>query len=315
MPGQAALAFDRLDHGALFAADVGAGAAANVQLGVLGEAGRLELGDLLLQDLDNGGVFVADVDEDLLGLDGPRGNQRAFQELVRLALEIVAILEGAGLALVAVDGHQPRALFAAHEAPFASRREACAAETAQAAIGKSCDHIVGCARAREARPQYRVTACLRIGVEILECGDCGMHLAARGDCEQLAGRCVIDVVMADLGGRRRIARADAGSTQHAYLRHSFVLKLAEQFFCAGQHAAQAVAHPDGNFRGTVLILTHDVEMRIEGRDLVDLRHGDPEFFGQSMQMTLGQAPFLVLDEVQIFDQQGALARSVTRARL
>ena len=85
MPGQAALALDRLDHGALFAADVGAGAAADVHLGVLGEAGRLELGDLLLQDLDDGGIFVAHVDEDLLGLDRPRRDQHALQELVRLA--------------------------------------------------------------------------------------------------------------------------------------------------------------------------------------------------------------------------------------
>jgi hypothetical protein len=51
-------------------------------------------------------------------------------------------------------------------------------------------------------------------------------------------------------------------------------------------------------------------MRIEGRDLVDLRHGDPEFFRQRVQMTLGQAPFLVLDEMQVFDQQGALAGAV-----
>ena len=57
----------------------------------------------------------------------------------------------------------------------------------------------------------------------------------------------------------------------------------------------------------MLVLGHDVEMRIEGRDLVDLRHGDPEFFRQRVQMTLGQAAFLVLDEMQVLDQQGALA--------
>ena len=62
-------------------------------------------------------------------------------------------------------------------------------------------------------------------------------------------------------------------------------------------------------------LADDIEMGVEGRDLVDLRHRDLELFGQRVQVPLGQAALLVLDEVQVFDQQRALARPVAQQRL
>ena len=67
------------------------------------QAGRLELWDLAQQDLADAGVLVAQIDVDGRGLDRPGGDQRALEEPVRVALEIVAVLEGAGLALVGVD--------------------------------------------------------------------------------------------------------------------------------------------------------------------------------------------------------------------
>src|SRR5258706_13973671 len=53
---------------------------------------------------------------------------------MRIAFQIVAILETARLALVDIDRHQARRYFAAHDAPFAPRRETRAAETAQAGV-------------------------------------------------------------------------------------------------------------------------------------------------------------------------------------
>src|SRR5882672_10809549 len=58
-------------------------------------------------------VFVAQVDVDRIDADRPRADQHPFQEPVRVALEVVAILERPGLALVDVDGHQPRRRLAA----------------------------------------------------------------------------------------------------------------------------------------------------------------------------------------------------------
>jgi len=79
-------------------------------------------------------VFVAQVDEDGLHVRHPAGDQRAFDEAVRIALEVIAVLEGARFALVDVDRHQARGRFGAHDAPFAPGRKAGAAQAAQAGM-------------------------------------------------------------------------------------------------------------------------------------------------------------------------------------
>ena len=53
---------------------------------------------------------------------------------MRVALEVGAVLEGAGLALVDVHGHQARRGLLAHDAPLAAGREAGAAQAAQAGV-------------------------------------------------------------------------------------------------------------------------------------------------------------------------------------
>src|SRR3546814_2916065 len=50
------------------------------------------------------------------------GDQRALEEAVRIALQVEAVLEGAGLALVGVDRHQARPLEAAHDLPLLDRK-------------------------------------------------------------------------------------------------------------------------------------------------------------------------------------------------
>ncbi len=72
-----------------------------------------------------------------------RGDQQAFEEAVRIALEVGAVLEGAGLALVDVDRHQARRRLLAHDAPLAAGREARAAEAAQARVFHRLQHVVG----------------------------------------------------------------------------------------------------------------------------------------------------------------------------
>src|SRR2546428_676138 len=81
----------------------GAGTAAKVKLAVVGEAGLLDLGELLRQQQPHLGVFVADIDVGLAGVDHPGGDQHALDEPVRIALEIVAVLERARLAFVGID--------------------------------------------------------------------------------------------------------------------------------------------------------------------------------------------------------------------
>ena len=72
---------------------------------------------------------------------------------MRVALEVGAVLEGAGLALVDVHRHQPRRRLGAHDAPLAPGRKAGAAEAAQAGVLQRLDHRLDAALARGRAPQ------------------------------------------------------------------------------------------------------------------------------------------------------------------
>ena len=61
------------------------------------------------QDLEHARVLVTHIEIDALCFDGVSSDQRAFERAVRVALEEPAVLERAGLALVAIDRHQARA--------------------------------------------------------------------------------------------------------------------------------------------------------------------------------------------------------------
>src|SRR5882762_8914540 len=97
-----------------------------------------------------------------------------------MALEIVAVLERAGLALVAVDRKQARRGLGPHQRPFAPGRKAGAAEAAQAGIAHDLDEIVARARAGETGLEKRVAALGPIGRKILV-GLVGMGMRALGD--------------------------------------------------------------------------------------------------------------------------------------
>ena len=139
----AALALDRLDHRGLFAADVGAGAASQVNRRKRARRIRLQRGDLALQDRAAAVILVAQIDVDRVDADRPGGNERTFEKPVRVALEVVAVLERARLALVDVDGHQPRRRLGRHQLPLAAGREAGASEAAQARVLHHRDDVRG----------------------------------------------------------------------------------------------------------------------------------------------------------------------------
>ena len=137
----AALAFEGLDQAGLFAADVAAAAAvdddfagvARAEDVLAEEALGLRLGDGALEDLGAVDELAADVDEGLLGLDGPRGDRDAFQHLVRVLVDDLAVLVGAGLGFVGVDDEVGGlARLTVEELPLHAGREAGAAAAAQA---------------------------------------------------------------------------------------------------------------------------------------------------------------------------------------
>ena len=112
-----------LDHRRLFSANIGAGAAAKLDLILANDAGVLEGCDLLRQDMQHGRIFVAHIKVDALGLDRPGSDQSPFEHAVGFSLEIEAVFEGARFALVAVDGHQSWRRIAANDRPFSPGRE------------------------------------------------------------------------------------------------------------------------------------------------------------------------------------------------
>src|SRR5260370_39303984 len=84
------------------------------------ESCRLELRELALQDFAALRVFVAQIDPDLRRLARPGADQHAFEEAMRIGLQIDPVLDCAGLPLVAVDRHPARAGLVAHGAPLAT---------------------------------------------------------------------------------------------------------------------------------------------------------------------------------------------------
>ncbi len=140
-PGHAALAFDRFDHGGLFAADVRAGAAPQLDFRQPwhGRVG-MQAAQRFAKHRAASGVFVAQVDVDCADLGHRGGDQHAFEEAMRIALQVGAILEGAGLALIQVDCHQARGRLGHHDPPFAPGGETRAAQAAQAGILHRAQH-------------------------------------------------------------------------------------------------------------------------------------------------------------------------------
>ena len=92
--GLADIAFDKVDERGLFAADIGAGAPADLDIEAEGRAQDLVsqetllfgLGDGLAQPRGGQGIFVADVDEALAGADGIGADDHALHDGVGVAL-------------------------------------------------------------------------------------------------------------------------------------------------------------------------------------------------------------------------------------
>src|SRR5829696_9000127 len=166
VPRQAALALDRLQHRGFLAADIGAGAPPEINPYVAIETSRRDFGDFAQEEVAYLRVLVAKIDVDGLRLDRPCADQHSFEEAVRIGLEVVAVLEGAGLALVGVDGHQARTGFRAHEAPLAPGREPGPAESAQARIFQGLEDVLDRAHAGKAIREKSIAAFGPVAIEV-----------------------------------------------------------------------------------------------------------------------------------------------------
>jgi hypothetical protein len=105
-----ALALERLDQAGFLAADVGAGAAVDVDVAGRSRcrgcscrgSSRSRASAMAASRIRGLGEFLADVDVGELHADREAGDHHALEQLVRVLVEDVAVLEGAGLGFVGV---------------------------------------------------------------------------------------------------------------------------------------------------------------------------------------------------------------------
>ena len=236
-------------------------------------------------------IFVTQVDVGSLGFDRPGGDQHALEKAMRVALEIVTVLEGAGLALIRVDREIARFRLLPDELPLAPGREAGAAQAPQTGgveRGEQVEaHLIRLETRRllpEEAPQQPIAAISDVVLEIDDVRDVGMDVAGPHRLGHLLHGRVVDVVVPDLRDRRGVAVAHAGRPHDANLRRiQTVLQRREQLPAAHHLAGQAVAHPDGQRRRRRLVLLDHVEMRVERRGLVHRRLRQPHLLGRAQR--------------------------------
>jgi hypothetical protein len=229
---------------------------------------------------------------------------------VRIEAEIIAILERAGLALVGVHRHQPRALLGAHELPLAAGRKARAAKPAKAGVADDLDELVAGAIAGERFFEQLVAALGRVRVEV---GGGLERMRMRVGRRELFHRVVRrlrHLHMADRADRRAIARAHARRANHAHARAQEFRQIVEQTVSARHRARKRIAHSHRDRRRRRLALLHHVEMRVEGRDLVDLGLRKLHLGRKRREMRRGDVTVLVLNKMQMLDEEIAAARAV-----
>ena len=226
--------------------------------------------------------------------------------------EIVAVLEGAGLALVGIDRHQPWRRLGAHQAPFAPGWKSGTTEPAQAGVADDLGDLVARARARETGLKQCVAVIASVGVESIR-GSAGMRMRSlRHCCTDAFGRRLRHLRVAHRADRRVVAGAHAGRPQHAYVAAEPARQIAQQMLATNHSAGQRVADAHGDRRGRCFTLLHHVEMGVEGRDLVDLGERKLHLLSQRGQVRRREMAVAVLDEVQVLDQQIATARPVAQ---
>ena len=126
---------------------------------------------------------------------------------------------------------------------------------------------------------------------------------------------MVDIVMGHFGDRGGVAMPHAWRAYDADpARIELIAQRRQQLLRAHHLAGQAVAHPDRERRRRRLALLDHVEMRIERCGFVDRRLRQPHLLGERREMRGAEVAVAVLDQVQVLDQQIALARPVAEQR-
>ena len=316
-PRHAALAFDRLDHRRLFAADVGAGAAPQVDRRQRAGRRAFQHGEFLFEDRRGSRRIrragrcrsrAQPAAQAAISMPSRKrcGSRSRYQRSLKVpgspSSMLTAIRRGAGSA--ATMRHlRP----AGKPAPPRPRRP----ESSMILV-----IVLARALAGEAVGQQLVAAGLAVGGDS-RCRVCGQaRFRVRYRALRPPRRCAFaDRVLshhrapARLRSGRRRARASPARPCPG------CGQVLQQLLRAGQLAGDRVAHAHRERRRRGLAFLHHVEVVVEGRDLVDLglrRASSPAPARPGAPPTGGRSG---LDLVQVLDQQVAAARRVAEQRL
>ena len=172
------LAFQRLEQGRFFAADVGPRPQVHSHLeAVRGpeqvaaqEAAALEFGDAFLEAPSEIPEFAAAVDVGRRGLGGIGAQRHPLQELVGVALHDLAVFERARLGLVGVNDDVTREDIGREEAPLHAGRETGPAPPAQARGLDDLDDLRRLLGGHRLAQRFEA-AVLQVDVELVDVGD------------------------------------------------------------------------------------------------------------------------------------------------
>ena len=118
--------------------------------------------------------------------------------------------------------------------------------------------------------------------------------------------------MADRDDRRVMAAAYAGRAHDAHLGTELFRHSASELLAPASAQLKLSQTRTVTFGGRSSPALDHVEMRVEGRDLVDLGHA--EFISSASACSAAGGTLSILDQVQILDQQRA-ARLIAEQRL
>ncbi len=227
---------------------------------------------------------------------------------MRVAFEVMTVLEGAGLALVGIDSHVAWCRKAPDDLPLAARGEAGAAEAPEAGVRDRRDDVLEPLRMGTNRLQKLVSARRAIGGEAY--GERREPVLAQAGLQRRDDRLrrgVSDRMAGHHRNRRLGAATHTGNGLDADRRAlGAVDQVRQQRLRAGDPAWQGIADADSHRgRGGVALL-HDVEVVVEARHLEDLGLPHPQQIRQRPHVAGGEMAMAVLELMQMFDQPVAL---------
>src|SRR5204862_5920815 len=158
---------------------------------------------------------------------------------MRVGFEKIAVLEGAGLALIGIDRHQPRLWLLPHKAPFAPGRKTGAAEPAQAGIFERLDDLLDWLLSAETGLEQLVAARSAIAIERRIARHMRMRLAGRHRRSDTVRRRVFMERMPDRNRRCLVATSHAGRAHDPHAVAEPAAHLFQQCLAAGPRTGEA----------------------------------------------------------------------------